>query len=340
MSRRPRIDPLVWQPPPFPDRARQATGPEPFPPLSLLPLPGAGPEDVVVDADGRLLTGLEDGRILRVDPTSGEVQVLGDTGGRPLGLEVLADGDVLVCDSHRGLLRLAPATGHVTTLVDQVGGAPMRFCSNAVAASDGTVYFSESTTRFGFDHWKAAILEHRGTGRVMRRTPDGSVDVLLDGLQFTNGLVLDDHEASIIVAETGAYRLTRLWLTGEHAGTTETVIDNLPGFPDNLSRSAAGDIWVAIANPRDAMLDRLHRSHPRYRKIVWALPEVLQPDVTATVWVMAVAFDGRVVHDLQGPGDRYRMVTGLAEHDGRLYLGSITERSLAVLDLGQGAATG
>ena len=62
------------------------------------------------------------------------------------------DGDVLICDSHRGLLRMEVATGKVTTLVDEVAGIPMTFCSNAVAAADGTIYFSESTTRFGFEH--------------------------------------------------------------------------------------------------------------------------------------------------------------------------------------------
>jgi hypothetical protein len=49
--------------------------------------------------------------------------------------------------------------------------------------------------------------------------------------------------------------------------------------------------------------------------------------------VLAVDAAGAVVHDLQGPGDRYAMVTGMREHDGRLYLGSLAERAVAVLDL-------
>ena len=333
MARRPRIDPVVWQPPPFPDRARHTTGPDPFPPLTLLPLGGPGPEDVVVDGEGRLVTGLGDGRIVRVRPDGSELQVLGNTGGRPLGLEFLPDGGIVICDSHRGLLHLNPGSGAITTLVDEVGGAPLAFCSNAAAATDGTIYFTESTTRFRFEHWRAAILEQRGTGRLLRRTPDGQVDVLLDGLQFANGVVLAPDGNSLVVAETGAYRLTRYWVRGERAGTAQPLVDNLPGFPDNLALTRDGDIWVAVPNPRDRTLDWLHRSHPLFRRAVWALPQRLQPDVTATVWVMAVSFEGRVLRDLQSPGDRYRMVTGMAEHDDRLYLASITEQGLAVLDL-------
>ena len=333
MTRRPSIDPVVWHPPPYPDRARQVTGPDPFPPLSLLPLGGLGPEDVVVDAQGRLLTGLEDGRIVRLRADGQEHEALGNTGGRPLGLEPLPDGDLLICDSHRGLLRLHPESGAITVLVDEVAGAPLTFCSNAVAARDGTIYFTESTTRFRFEHWRAAILEQRGTGRLLRRTTDGQVDVLLDGLQFANGVVLAPDGDSVVVAETGAYRLTRYWLRGPQAGTSQALVENLPGFPDNLSLTSGGAIWVAMPNPRDRTLDWLHRSHPVFRRAVWALPQRLQPAPTATVWVMAVSFDGRILRDLQAPGDRYRMVTGMAEHEGRLYLASIMESALAVLEV-------
>lgn len=333
MPRKPRIDPQIWQPPPLPARALRSSGDQPVRSLSLLPLGGAGPEDVVVDADGWLLTGLDNGQILKVNPTTGVVSVLANTGGRPLGLEILPDSRILICDSDHGLLRLDPADGTITRLVTEVNGVPLRFCSNAVAAKDGTIYFTESTTRFGFEHWKAAILEHSGTGRLLRLTVDGDVGVLLDGLQFANGLVLDPDGSSLVVAETGAYRLTRYWLQGPQAGSSQVLVDNLPGFPDNLSVGSEGIIWTAIANPRDRLLDRLHRAHPLWRRLVWALPDGLSPDVTPTVWAMAVDFDGRIVRDLQTTDERYGMVTGLVEHADRLYLASLKHDALAVVDL-------
>lgn len=60
---------------------------------------GRGPEDVVVTADGRVVTGVADGRLLSLD-LDGPVRVLADTGGRPLGIESLPDGRLLVRDAH------------------------------------------------------------------------------------------------------------------------------------------------------------------------------------------------------------------------------------------------
>lgn len=291
-----------------------------------LPLPGNGPEDVVVDSSGRLLTGLLDGRVLRVDPATGVVETVGDTGGRPLGLEALPDGRVLVCDSPRGLLRLDPDTGEIETLA-----AGMRFCSNAVAASDGTVYFSDSTRRYTFEHWRADIYEHTCTGRLMAWR-DGEVETLLDGLAFANGVALAADESYVVVAQTGAYCLTRYWLTGTQAGTAETWVDGLPGFPDNIARGESGLVWVTLPSPRDPRLDWLHPRAPWLRTVAWQLPEALAPKPVRTLWVLGVDPSGAVVRDLQVTGE-WSFATGVAEHDGRLYVASIAESSLAVLDL-------
>src|SRR6266545_3467865 len=111
--RRPSIRPVVWRPPPASPRARARSGAEPLPPLRLIEVGGTGPEDVVVDHDGWVVTGVADGRLLRIDPRTGLVEPLGSTGGRPLGVELLPDGRLLVCDARRGLLAVAPSTGTV-----------------------------------------------------------------------------------------------------------------------------------------------------------------------------------------------------------------------------------
>ena len=180
---------------------------------------GPGPEDVVADPRGRVLTGVADGRILRLDaladPVAARVEVIAETGGRPLGLELLPDGDLLVCDAERGLLRVDTGNGTVRILADAVAGEPLRFCSNAVALSDGSVYFTVSSRRYPLEHWIGDIVEHTGTGRLLRLAPGGDApEVVLDGLQFANGIAAGADESFLVVAETGACRLLRLWLTG------------------------------------------------------------------------------------------------------------------------------
>lgn len=328
---RPPIDPVAWTAPNAPARARVRQGSTPFPPARLLALPATG-EDVVVDGEGRLLCGLAGGRIVRVKPESGEVETIGDTGGRPLGLEVLPDGRVLVCDSHRGLLALDPLRGSIDTLVRELDGVPLCFCSNAVAQSDGTIWFTESTSRFGFENYLGDFLEHRGAGRLFRRDPDGSVQVVLTGLQFANGVALSADETVLILAETAGYSLSRVATGGAAAGRRVVIADNLPGLPDNLSRSPDGHIWVAMVTPRNPILDGLS-GRPGLRRLIWRTPTALQPKPVHTVWAMAFDTDGRVLRDLEGRRDDFFFTTGVVEHAGKLYLSSTEVAGLLVLDL-------
>lgn len=285
----------------------------------------------MLDADGRVLAGVADGRILRVHPATGAVETVTRTGGRPLGLEWCADGRLLVCDSERGLLQIdLESGGTVTTLVAAIDGVPLNFASNVVEAADGTIYFSASTRNFDLDHYLGDLLEHDGTGRLFRRDIDGRVQTLLDGLQFANGVALAPDGSCVVVAETGAYRLTRYWLTGARAGTHDVLVDNLPGFPDNISLGSDGLIWVTLAAPRDRLLDLLLPRPGVLRQLVWLLPDRLKPAPKRAVLVVAVSLDGEVVHDLHAPGDEYSMVTGVVERDGTLYLGSLHETAVAI----------
>ena len=120
------------------------------PAYDLVPLPGEGPEDVVVGSDGLIYTGLLDGRILAVAPKDGAVREVAKTGGRPLGLEATTDGRLLICDSPKGLLELDIKTGVLRTLVTHDGAEPLIFCSNVVAAPDGDLFFTISSMRYSF----------------------------------------------------------------------------------------------------------------------------------------------------------------------------------------------
>ena len=330
---RPTIAPVVWTPPAQPPRAGQPASAPPMPPLTLTRIDATGPEDVVIDPNGNVYTGVADGRILRISP-DGSTTTVAMTNGRPLGVELVDSAErLIVADAHRGLLRVDPAQGTVETLVDEIDGVRMRLCDNAAVGPDGAIYFSDSSRRFGLDHWQADLLEHSGTGRLLCRTPSGAIEVLADGLQFANGVALSADGDFVAVAETGAYRITRVWLNGPKAGQRDVLIDNLPGFPDNVSTGTNGRLWVALASPRNPALDWMHARTPLLRKAVWGLPGRWQPRPKPTAWVIAVNADGEIVADLQDSGAGYHLVTGVREHNGRLYLGSLAEQSIAALDL-------
>jgi sugar lactone lactonase YvrE len=323
--RGPKIDPVVWQPPKVDRAARPVKGSLPH--LDVVPVNGRGPEDVVVDK-GHVFTGVDDGRILRLTPDGRRLDTIADTRGRPLGIEIHPDGRLLVCDAKRGLLLVERVSGDIEVLIDR--GPDLRVCNNAAVTADGTVYFTDSTSRFDLDHYKADLLEHRGTGRLLRRDPDGTVDTVLDGLHFANGVALAADESFVIVAETGAYRLDKVHLSGERQGRSEPLVDGLPGFPDNLSLGSDGLVWMAMISTRVPALDLASRLHPALRKATWALPEPLQPKEKRVVWVRALdGVTGRTVHDFYGTRPDYHMVTGVRESAGTVYLGSLEERAIA-----------
>lgn len=301
--------------------------------VETIPLPGTGAEDVAVDDTGRVYAGTREGYILRISPDGRTIERLAQTGGRPLGIEVHPDGSLVVCDAHRGLLRIDTVTGDITPLATAIDGRPMRFTNNCAVAHDGTIYFTDSSRHYGLDEFKGDILSHTGSGRLIRRAPDGALTVLLDDLDFANGVALAADESFVLVAETGGYRVTRLDLTGGDTGKRTVIIDNLPGLPDNMSTGSDGVLWIAMPSVRNKLLDLLLPRPAALRQAVWALPDRLQPDASRITWVVGITGDGDVVHNLQGPGDAFHYVTGVREHDGRLYLGSLVEPSIATIAL-------
>jgi len=305
--------------------------------LTVLPVPGPGAEDVVVASsgpyEGSVYTGTEDGAIWRVRPDGARIDRVADTGGRPLGIELDLDGRLLVCDAHRGLLRVDPATGGVEAVSDRVDGVRMVFCNNAAIASDGTVWFSDSSTAYGIDRWRSDIVMATRTGRLLRRDPDGATTTVIDGLDFANGVALAADESYVAVAESGGCTVVRHWLTGERAGTRDLLVPQLPGYPDNIARGSDGLVWVTIASPPNALATRI-RSGPMWlRRAADAIPTRLQPQPIPSLRVQAYDDTGRLVHDLELPHDDYSFVTGVREHDGRVWLGSLNHPAIAVVDL-------
>jgi sugar lactone lactonase YvrE len=324
------LSPRRWSPPAAPPDGGCTDVTAALVPLRRLPTGGTGAEDVAFDAGGRVVTGTDDGRILRLDPGTGEVTVVGNTGGRPLGVQPCADGSVLVCDHDRGLLRVQP-DGAVDVLVAEVDGEPLTFASNVVQGPDGTIWFTTSTSRWDVDDHLGDVFEHSCTGRLIRRDPDGTVATVIAGLKFANGVVLAPDSSHLLVAETTGYRIWRHWLTGSRAGTAELVVENLPGFPDNMSLGSDGLLWVAIAAPRDPLLDRLLPLPGALRTLAWNLPAAAKPAAVPIAWVMGFSLDGRPVHDLRLSDGSYGLVTAVAERDGTLVISSLHEGDVMVV---------
>jgi len=323
------FDPRPWTPPKAPPLEGPFAANDRLAGARLVPTGGFGPEDPAIDEHGMLFTGLADGTILRVSPT-GESSVVTETGGRPLGIEVHPDGWLAVCDADRGLLRVI-FDGTVEELATAFEGEPFIFTNNATIGPDGTIYFTVSSRRYTIHRYVDDLLEHSATGRLYAYRPGGEVELLLDGLQFANGVAMAPDGETLFLAETGLYRVGRFHLAGPEAGTFEPFVENLPGFPDNLS-FGGGILWVPLASPRQPLVDAM-MPRPWLRKLAYRLPDSLKPKPVRHGIVLGYDVDGTLVHNLQDRTGAVAVTTGARWFDGRLIVGSLTEPNLAILDL-------
>ena len=138
---------------------------------------------------------------------------------------------------------------------------------------------------------------------------------------------------SVAVAETGARRLHRVWLTGDRAGTSELFGARLSGYPDNIALGSDGLIWIAVPAPASPQLRRVQALPKPVRTLLTTLPPRLQPAAEPTVSAVAVDDDGRVVHEFRGRIEGFRFLTGVRERDGRLWLGSLEGGAIGMLDI-------
>lgn len=296
-----------------------------------------GPEDVEIDSEGRVYGGLADGRIVRV-LADGTVEDFANTGGRPLGMEFDDGGNLIVCDAHKGLLSISTG-GQITVLATQADGVPFGFTDDVDIAADGTIYFSDASSKWSQADYELDLLESQPYGRLLAYDPRSKTTrVLLSGLHFANGVALSSVEDFVLVNETWRYRIVRYWLSGERAGQHEIFIDNLPGFPDGISGNRQGTFWVALASPRKSDLDGMH-PYPRLKELAAALPAAFRPRPEHYGLVLALDQNGQVLTSLHDAGGKHLdMITSVEQEGDWLYFGSLTSDRIGRLKVSEALA--
>jgi len=313
--------------------------------LKMIDLHGeVGPEHIAVGPDGKLYTTVASGNILRMNADGSEQSVFANTGGRVLGFDFDASGNLIAADAIKGLLSIAPDGKTTTVLTDSINGDPIRYADAVVVAKSGKMYFSDASTRFAPKDWGGTfeasvldIIEGASTGRILEYDPvTKATRVLAYGLSFANGVALGTDEQTLFVNETGKFRLWKIAVAASGVNVAQNnpqatvLMDNLPGYPDNLMRGLDGKIWMGFAKPRnpkaDAMADK-----PWLRRLSLRLPRALWPIPPSYGHVIAFTEDGKVVADLQDPTGAYPETTAITETKDRLYVQSLHAHGLGWL---------
>jgi sugar lactone lactonase YvrE len=306
-----------------------------------------GPEHIAIGPDGKLYAAMTSGSVLRMEPDGGKQEAFASTGGRILGFDFDAEERMIAADAMKGLLVIATGA-RVTVLTDRVSSDdPIRYANSVVVAPDGTIYVTDASTRFSPAAWGGTyeasvldILEQSATGRVLAYdSATKKTRVVAHGFSFANGIALSSDGHSLLVNETGRYRIWKIDGRANdlhvHSGSPQArvLLDNLPGYPDNLMRGRDGRIWVGLFKPRNPAADSLAQ-RPFLRKVLLRLPRFLLPLGESYGHVFAIDEDGRVTADLQDPSGAYPETTGVTETADRLYIHSLHAHAIGWLPSG------
>lgn len=323
------IVPAAWTPPRAPALTGQYAQNTRLSSVQKLSLgDGHKPEDVALDAGGKIYAGFEDGRIMVLQADGTQPRVFANTHGRPLGMIFDREGNLIVADAIKGLLSINKA-GEIKLLADESDGAKFSCLNDVDIGADGTIYFTEASNKFPMSQFTNDLLEHQPNGRLLALDPQSHRPrTLLRGIHFANGVAVSPDQTFVLVAETGEYRVRRVWLKEPKMGQNDIFIDNLPGFPDGVSSNGRDRFWLALVTPRQALFDRM-LPYPFMRKMVARLPKFMQPVPKRYSFVLGLDSQGRVVENLQnGSPDCYAEIANVVEHNGALYFGSIGEDSV------------
>jgi len=288
-----------------------------------------GPEDAA-ELNGMIYATSQTGDISRIHPKTKQVEIIANTGGVPLGIEV-DKGVIYIADAHKGLLSLTEE-GELKTLTDEVDGTPILYADDLDIADNGVIYFSDASTKFGAEEngtTMAAslleIMESNGTGRVLAYDPrTRQTRIIAKGLVFPNGVAMHP-DGSVLVNETGRYRVLKI---DPQTGRMTDWIANLPGFPDNINPGPNGTYFLGLISPRSDWLDA-NSGKPAARKFAMRLPPSMRPKAEHYGHIVQLNVNGDVLRTFQDPAGDYHDATGAIVFDGDLYVTSLHEGDLA-----------
>ena len=327
-----KIQAVNWQPAPNPGLVNEFAPNDLLSALVLHDVPSShGPEDIAYDGSQYFYTGLEDGRILRFTSDHNSEEFV-NTGGRPLGMQFDADGNLIVADAVKGLLSIN-SNAEIKVLTDSVAGVKMLFVDDLDIADDGTIWFSDASQRFGFENTMLDFIEASMTGRLLSYSPQTKqTTVHIDNLFFANGVALGLNEEFVLVNETGTGRIHRYWLKGNKANTQDLFVEALPGNPDNISFNGSDTFWVAMPSKKDPKIDDL-ASKPWIRTLIAGLPLSAIKTEHDQAFILGLDLNGKVKYNLQSDSHRFRSVTSVNQYGNTLYVGSLKLPAYATYEL-------
>lgn len=250
--------------------------------------------------DGRLyVSDFFTHRVLAV-AMDGTAETLAHVPEQPSGLGFLPDGRLLIVSMRDRKVLRREVNGSLVEHADLSGLASWPL-NDMLVDHDGRAYVGN----FGFDLASGAPA---ATTVLICVQPDGTANVVADGLGFPNGMVLTPDSRTLVVAETTMNRLSAFDVAEGSLGERRTwagfgdpsnSIQEATVAPDGICLDAEGAVWVA-----DAAHGRLLRVEEGGR--------ILEERMTEGVRLFACMLggdDGRTLFSCAAPSPREASTT-------------------------------
>jgi sugar lactone lactonase YvrE len=205
--------------------------------------------------------------IVAVD-LDGDSEVMGrGGGGSGWAVNWLPDGPMLLTSDE--LIRVEP-DGDRVRHADLSHISPYGW-SEITVDGRGNIY--ANTINFDWADFNDLLAGGKATGKIALVTPDGEAREVADELAFPNGMVVTPDNATLIVAESFARRLTAFDIASDGRLSNRRLWADVTG--DGICLDAEGAVWCSDVGPDEGgvchrvreggeVLDRIELDRPCY----------------------------------------------------------------------------
>ena len=119
-----------------------------------------------------------------------------------------------IAESYHGLYQLNLDTQELKLLVNSTSPPPgfskIKFVNDLVVLKNGSIFFTDTTSKFSRNEVMKELYEGRATGKLLHYNPiTGSLELVLKELTFANGLYLSTNEEFLLISETTVCRIIK-----------------------------------------------------------------------------------------------------------------------------------
>jgi len=178
-------------------------------------------------------------------------------------------------------------------------------------------------------------LRGEASGQLLSYDPvTHQVKEVLENIAYANGVAISADGSFVAVVETNTCRVLRRWLKGPKKGSTDTLIDRLPGFPDGISLSSDGGFWLSLVTPLSPVMKWLGPYRLLRQVFSHAVHSLLPFVAKKRGCIVKLSPSGQPLETLlDADGSHISTVSAVTEHKGMLFLGNLGGDFISVVKL-------